>query len=182
MAQSPKALDILTEVARRSLTHASPLPAQREVRRFWSGVCFKAGDDFVALPINEVSETLDMPTYTRLPGVQPWVLGVANIRGRIVALTDVAVLLGGEPVDQRRAKVVVIDSNDVVGGLVVDQLFGIQHFPEDELTPNSEENPSRWAPFTLSQGHFRDEDWNICSAQKLVEKSGFMNTAAKVAV
>ncbi|WP_261862922.1 chemotaxis protein CheW [Psychrobacter sp. JCM 18900] len=31
-----------------------------------------------------------MPEYTSLPLVKPWMLGIANIRGRLLPLTDLS--------------------------------------------------------------------------------------------
>ena len=38
--------------------------------------------------MGEVSEILDPPDYTRVPGVKDWVVGIANVRGSLLPLMD----------------------------------------------------------------------------------------------
>ena len=52
------------------------------------------GDDLYALPVDWVREVVAAPTVTRLVTAPPFVLGLFNLRGHIVALFDTAALLG----------------------------------------------------------------------------------------
>ena len=52
------------------------------------------GDEWYAVEAERVKEVTTEPRPTRLPGAQPGVLGVINLRGEIVPLMDTAALLG----------------------------------------------------------------------------------------
>ena len=52
------------------------------------------GDEWYAVGAERVKEVVAEPRPTRLPGAQPGVLGVINLRGEIVPLVDTAALLG----------------------------------------------------------------------------------------
>ena len=56
----------------------------------WQGVVFEIGGQRLVAPMGQVSEVLSMPEYTSLPLVKPWMLGIANIRGRLLPLTDLS--------------------------------------------------------------------------------------------
>jgi chemotaxis signal transduction protein len=52
------------------------------------------GDEWYAVEAGRVKEVTAEPRPTRLPGAQPGVLGVINLRGEIVPVMDTAALLG----------------------------------------------------------------------------------------
>ncbi|MBR5494594.1 MAG: chemotaxis protein CheW, partial [Psychrobacter sp.] len=56
----------------------------------WQGVVFEIGGQRLVAPMGQVSEILTMPEYTSVPLVKPWMLGIANIRGRLLPLTDLS--------------------------------------------------------------------------------------------
>ena len=59
----------------------------------WRGVVFEVGGQQLIAPMGEVSEVLSMPEFTSVPMAQPWLLGIANVRGRLLPLTDLAKFL-----------------------------------------------------------------------------------------
>lgn len=65
--------------------------------------------------MGEVSEVLTMPEYTSMPLVQPWMLGIANIRGRLLPLTDLSQFLHvpSRLSQMSQRKVIVIDHDSV---------------------------------------------------------------------
>lgn len=76
------ALAVLSALARRSEQIAIELPAKEIAQTHWNGLGFSLlGQRFVT-PMNEVAELMRLPASTRLPGVKPFVIGIANIRDR----------------------------------------------------------------------------------------------------
>ncbi len=69
------------------------------------------GDEWYAVGAERVKEVTAEPRPTRLPGVQPEVLGVINLRGEIVPLIDTGTILAVE-VDAPTAFAVVVHSAD----------------------------------------------------------------------
>ncbi len=64
-------------------------------------VC-SAGDKTFAVPLTAVRETMRPLGASAVPGMPPFVLGVARIRGTTVPVIDSGVLTGGEPVQAGR--------------------------------------------------------------------------------
>jgi twitching motility protein PilI len=54
----------------------------------WSGIAFRVGDNSLIAALDEVVEILDMPKLARVPLAQPWVCGIANIRGNMLPVVD----------------------------------------------------------------------------------------------
>ncbi|MCC7516008.1 MAG: chemotaxis protein CheW [Pseudomonadales bacterium] len=174
------AFNMLLDVAVNARRMAKGLPSQIDIKPHWSGVGFTLfGRRFVA-PLSEVTEMLEMPPYTSLPGVQNWIRGLANVRGRLLPLTDTAAFFGGKLEAQRRARrVLVVETGDIYGGLIVDGILGMQHFPVDSYVPEMAGiDYADMVPFL--QGSFREEsgrDWVVFSPWLLMQNEKFFQAA-----
>ena len=127
-----EALNILHDIRATTFKNAAPLPHKEEVQAQWQGLGFLVGGMRLVSKLGEVSELLQMPKLTPLPAVKNWILGIANIRGRLMPVIDLHEFLEMPttlPVSQWR--VVVVEHEDIVAGLVIEQSLGIQHFLED---------------------------------------------------
>ena len=71
------------------------LPAQKEIVETRKLVGFSVLGDNYVMPLNELSEVLDVPECTKLPRVKSWVRGLANVRGRLLPIIDLADFFGG---------------------------------------------------------------------------------------
>jgi twitching motility protein PilI len=181
VTENALAFDTLVAMAELSLSHAKGLPAQVDVKPYWSGVGFSLfGARYVA-PMGEVSEMLEMPHFTRLPGVTDWVKGVSNVRGRLLPLADMAVFLGGKLISAwRQQRVLVIEVDEIYSGLVVDAVFGVQHFPVDSYSPVVKSGifGNEMVPFV--QGAFMNdegEEWTVFSPWSLARNERFFQAA-----
>ena len=123
---------LLQDIANRSLQSAQGLPAQVNVVPLWSGIGFSLGNYRFVAPMGEVSEILVQPPSTRLPGVKPWVRGVANVRGKLLPLIDLEAFFGGSLSGGRKYhRVLSLELGELYSGLIVNEVFGMQHFPVD---------------------------------------------------
>ncbi len=125
---------LLVDIANRGKSNASALPQQLEAVSYWRGVGFMlAGQQFVA-DMGQISEILQPPRMTKVPGVKSWVLGVANVRGRLVPVMDLAGMLGlSSRASWRSRRVLVVEQGDLLTGLLVDAVLGMQQFPVDTM-------------------------------------------------
>ena len=82
MTESLTAFELLLQIDQRCRLLAADLPSQPTRQDSWSGIGFRLGEHWYVAPMGEVSEVLHEPRFTQLPGVKPWVKGVANLRGR----------------------------------------------------------------------------------------------------
>src|SRR3546814_19981241 len=87
---------ILVEYERKSLAHVAGLPEQLDAPGLWRGVSYRIGQRRLASGFDEVVEILPMPQVTPVPGSQPWMLGVANIRGNLLPTVDLKQFLAGQ--------------------------------------------------------------------------------------
>jgi len=185
MSNQLAAFNALLDLAQRSKRSAKGLPSQIETVQQWSGIGFNVLDHYFVAPMGEISELLELPSYTKLPGVQPWVLGVANVRGRLLPLIDLAVFLGGRLNSSRKQhRVLVLEANGLYSGVVVDAALGMQHFPVSSYSQEMTELPEAAQAFV--EGSYSQNRgavggdaslWYVFSPAKLAEEPSFVNAA-----
>jgi purine-binding chemotaxis protein CheW len=77
---------------------------------------FGVGELLVGLPLADVSEVVSFDWVTPVPGAASGVLGIVNLRGRILTAVDLRSVLGQEPADPDTPGlhvIVHVDSEDV---------------------------------------------------------------------
>ncbi|MBC3373474.1 chemotaxis protein CheW [Pseudomonas sp. SWRI92] len=178
MSQSLTAFELLLQIDRRCRLLGADLPSQPIHRDSWSGIGFRLGDHWYVAPMGEVSEVLHEPRHTPLPGVKPWVRGVANLRGRLLPLMDLCGFFGHELSSVRKQRrVLVVDHDEVFAGLLVDEVQGLQHFPQgslESILTNDLDGPES----AFVQGRFGAErQWLVFSPFALARSPGFMDVA-----
>ncbi|KZZ40515.1 MAG: chemotaxis protein CheW [Saccharospirillaceae bacterium] len=167
----------LVDIAERSRSNASALPQQVELVAYWRGVGFMLAGQHFAADMSEVAEILQPPRLTRVPGVRSWVLGVANVRGRLVPVMDLAGLLGlPSKANWRSRRVLVVEHGDHMIGLLVDAVLGMQQFAEDRQLQPTELEPE-FEKF-VSRAYERDgKTWPIFQLLDLVHAPEFLQIA-----
>ena len=126
---------MLADYERRSLAHVVGLPEQLDAPGLWRGVGYRIGSRRLASGFDEVLEILPMPPVTPVPGAQPWMLGVANVRGNLLPIVDLKQFLEGERTvlhEGQRVLLVRQPGGDVA--VLIDELFGQRSFTEQQLT------------------------------------------------
>ncbi len=89
-----------------------------------------------AVPMSAVAEVGRPPTLTRVPGLPSWVAGVANWRGRVLAVLDLRPLLGAESGGfDRRARLMVLARGPVTVGLLTEGVEGTLWIDPEALEP-----------------------------------------------
>jgi purine-binding chemotaxis protein CheW len=90
-----------------------------------NAVVVRLGAGRFAASLDAVAEVGRVPSLTRIPGAPPWLSGVANWRGRLLAVLDLRSVLGAEPTPLGpAARLVVLTVDGVSAGIVVDAVEG----------------------------------------------------------
>lgn len=170
---------ILADIERKSRSLSRGLPAQEDVIELWNGIGFLlAGNRFVA-SMGEVVEILSVPRYTLVPGVKTWMNGIANVRGRLLPILDLAHFFGlsHKIRTNRDRRVLVVERGEVFSGLIVDCVLGMQYFPADSFQPGIAEVPDKMKDFVTGCYERRHDRWNVFSTERLVTNTNFLTVA-----
>lgn len=178
MAESRTAFELLLDIDRRCRLLAADLPSQEIRQDRWSGIGFRLGAVFCVAPMGEVAEVLHEPRYTLMPGVKPWVKGVANLRGRLLPIIDLCGFFGHElSTVRKQRRVLVVEHQEVFVGLLVDEVLGMQHFAQDSLERAALGlTDSAMEPFVQGQ-YARESVWQVFSPFALAQSRDFLEVA-----
>ena len=102
-------------------------------------IAFKLSKEFVGVPIEQVIEITSNKDITPVPKAPSYVIGVMNLRGKIVPVINLKEHLGipfNIPENiYRENKIVILETPKGEVGIVVDEIIGSIKFPEDEILP-----------------------------------------------
>lgn len=172
-------LSFLQDYERRGKAHVVDLSTEEDRRVYWRSIVFRIDSTFFLLDEHEAAELLTMPDLASIPGTKRWVSGIANVRGELLPVIDFKDFLYGEPaVITKQSRVLVVRSDEVQSGLLVDQVVGARKFPEDTLRPALTTDFPDELRKIVSGRYEEEETFHIISVQKLVEETGFMQAAA----
>lgn len=115
---------------------AERLQAARSQVRGQSWLAIECGGRGFLLPLREAGEIFALALIVPVPYSHPWFLGVANLRGHLHGVVDLAGFLGIKTHDGGREQSRLVGFNQVLDincVLMVDRLSGLRS--DDELTP-----------------------------------------------
>ena len=144
----------------------------------WAGITYRIGNNDLVSQLGEVVEILDVPEFSRVPLTQPWVHGVANIRGNLLPVVDLSGCLTGSVARiTNKTRVLVIDYKGFYSGLIVDEVMGLKHFLDDEYSVEDTDVDDFLKPYTQHVFRRGKQTWAIFSLHKVVDSPQFLQAA-----
>jgi len=135
-----------------------------------------AGHDFL-LSLQHAGEIFALPAITQVPHTQSWLAGVANLRGGLFVVVDLAGFLGlrQQAVRGDQSRLVVLNPKlEINSALLVDRLAGLRN--SDELSAVLEADAGPVPPFVgqrMRDGQGRV--WQELNLQALVLDEHFLS-------
>ena len=176
--------DVLADFGRRSGAGGAGPPEQPAAPGRGRGVGPPIGTRRLASGFGEVLEILPIPQITPVPGAQPWMLGVANVRGNLLPIVDLKQFLEGERTvlhEGQRILLVRQPGGDVA--VLIDELYGQRSFNEQQQLNDEEAQAAqlvegRYAHFIDRAYRLGDHPWGIFSLERLARTPEFRQAAA----
>jgi twitching motility protein PilI len=171
--------DLLQELERRSKANLPGSSGDESETEEWVGIAFKMDDERFVVARDEVREIMVVPAaITRVPGAKPWIRGLANARGHLLTIVDLKLFLGaGQKIGGRETRVLVVNSNDLPVGIIVDEVFGFRRFHDREHRPETPETFIRCERYLTGAFERGDESWPVFSLQRLLGSEEFQLAA-----
>jgi purine-binding chemotaxis protein CheW len=97
-------------------------------------VSFRVGDEVYAVDIMKIDSIAEMMKTMKLPGLPPFMMGVANLRGEVIPIIDTRIkfMLESKP-DHGGDRIVVVYVGDKKIGIVVDEVKEVLTLTQDQL-------------------------------------------------
>lgn len=109
-------------------------------------VAFFLNDKLYAIPSSRIAEVIHPLSITPLPGAHEWLIGVANLRGEIIAVLNLKRLWDAESsAVSEKAKLIVLrsESSETPFAFKVDRLSEIVTILDSEVQRVNEKGPSQ---------------------------------------
>ncbi len=173
------AFEVLWDYEQRAQAHVAGAAEMVEAPGLWRGIAFRLGTHHLVGSISEVNEILIMPPMTAIPGTRTWLLGVANIRGNLVAIVDLRGFIEGErtPIGDRSRVLVARQTGGAVG-LLVDEVLGQRNFTDENVPLDEVEADERYSAFVTRRYDVNGTVWGVFSMGALVRKPTFVQASA----
>jgi twitching motility protein PilI len=176
-AQTP--FEILARYERASLAHASGTQERLEAPGLWRGIGYRSGNRLFVSGIEEINELLAVPALTAVPGTKPWLLGVANVRGNLMPVIDMARFLFSERTQHtERTRLLVVRQGGGNVALLVDEVFGQRTVDMEQRRDAEAEDDPRLARFVDDRVDVDGQRLALFSMGKLVRAPDFRQAAA----
>ena len=143
---SESAFDVLTGFAEKARLSATPLPSAGDTQAHMTGLGFNLLDQRFVASMDEVSELMRVPQVTRIPGVKNFVIGVINVRGRLMTVIDLALVFGeASSLPRAQRRVLAVEDEENLMGFMIDESLGMQQLPSDAYSETAPEVPDVFA-------------------------------------
>ncbi|MBZ5526920.1 MAG: chemotaxis protein CheW [Acidobacteriia bacterium] len=97
---------------------------------------FRIGEESYGIPISMVREIVRVPNITAVPNAPETILGVINLRGKIVPVMDLRKRFGlGELHADKKSRILVVDLENRLLGLFVNSASEVLKIPSSEVEP-----------------------------------------------
>ena len=122
------------------------------------------GGEYYGIRILSVLEILKVPKITWLPCSPNYIAGVISVRGNIQSVVNLKTFLQlGTSHITEQSRIILVESGDLVAGLLVDEMLDILDVSESAMYPLTEqvknvasrylEGKLRWAEQTITMLH-----------------------------
>ena len=177
MASAQPIFENLQEYASRAAAHEVD-PEKRARGATWAGVVFRIGDARLTVGIDRIGEILNFPAFTPIPGAKPWLLGLANVRGNLVTLIDLAWFLSGvrSPITMR-SRLLSAELQNRPVGLLVDEVYGQRHFFPGDAKPAAQYEDTPLKDYVDRQYELNQNVWGVLNLDRLFSTTQFLNAA-----
>ena len=157
-------------------TSGKPIAGTAKVPNSW--LALESGGERWLVDLADAGEVLPVSTLSEVPLTLPWFLGVANIRGALYSVTDLAAFHGLEPTAiQSRSRLLLVGARFGSNtALLMSHAHGLKTHAalEAENEAAAPAQPWRGTCFRDSEGHL----WTHLLLPELLSAPKFLDVAA----
>jgi twitching motility protein PilI len=134
-----------------------------------------SGDKRFLINLSEVKEVLPVPPYQHVPLTRSWFLGIANVRGNLYSISDLAQFMGMPPTHKSVNNRIVLLSTETTSqvALVIESLVGLRSVEAMRIKKSQRKELDR----LYSKQAFVDDEnneWFELDVEALVQNKDFI--------
>ena len=145
------------------------MDAQSETTNRW--VTFKLDNENYGIDVMQVREVLRGTEISPVPGAPPFVLGIINLRGSVVAIIDTRSRFALSPHDMDDAsRILILESGDYVVGFLVDSVHEVVELKSSAIEPAPDTGSGTGTRFISGLSNREDGLLILIDAQKMLSE------------
>jgi purine-binding chemotaxis protein CheW len=121
------------------LSRTSRFAAREEAELTKQIVIFRIGKEEFGVDILMVQEIIRLPKITPIPNAPSFILGVLNLRGKVIPVIDLRhrLRIQGNQTgpDDKRTRILIIELDSHITGFIVDAVSEVMKVPVGEIEP-----------------------------------------------
>jgi twitching motility protein PilI len=135
----------------------------------------RAGGEAWLVDLKEAGEVIPVPAISPVPLARAWFKGVANVRGNLYSVSDLAGLLGrpATPLSDHARLLLLADRFRAGAALLVESSLGLRN--ADDLKARAGEGTQRWV-----RAHYEDTEgqvWKELDVAALIHDEAFLEVS-----
>lgn len=132
---------------------------------------FALGVEHYAIEIRHVVDIIGIQEITEVPHQPDYVMGVINLRGKIIPTMDVRKRFNKEVIDYNdRTCIIVVELNAISVGLIVDTVLEVLAIPDDQIAEPPAFNSDFKNKFILGIGKIQNQIVILLDCNKLLNE------------
>lgn len=170
--------DILLQLDRRIRERAPVAAVSAQLSEIRGRLALRLSSWNLLFSMDDVTEIIPVPRITRVPGVKRWLLGIANLRGRVISVSDLRdFLVGRATVRLPSSQVVVVHAGAWDYGLLADEIIGMRHFGPQHRLSTLDAIDVGLRPYVIEAFLNDGQHWLVFNTGKLLAAPEFLNAA-----
>lgn len=131
---------------------------------------FSLDKEVFALRILYVTEIISMQDITAFPQNEPYIRGVINLRGKVVAVMDIRRRFGMADVPyNNQTCIIVLHMESLFMGVIVDRISEVIDIPQASILPCHDQKKISGGSFISGFGKIEEKFFHIIDVDKLLE-------------
>ena len=136
---------------------------------------FSINGSYFGFDLDTVREFVKIDRVTTIPCCPPHIVGNMNLRGEVLTLVDISQPLNLKAIDrQKPTKAVVFEVDDIVAGIVVEEVFDVVDFRPESIQPVPVATNSNTATYLKGMTNYQDRLLSVIDLPRLLA-SGVMS-------
>ncbi len=134
-------------------------------------ILFRVFKEWYGIDLSNVRGILKRPKITFVPSLPEWILGIINLRGRILPILDLKPILGlHEEGDSQNSRIIAVEVEGQEIGLLVDEVVETIEFPIKKIEPLCQSFPSEGKEYLKGLLRWEKKIVGLFNIERILEK------------
>ncbi len=136
-------------------------------------VGFILNNELYGIDILDVEEIIKPVDYTYVPNTQPFVMGVINLRGKVIPVVDLRVRFGFQPKPiNADSRIIIIAHNEYNVGYLVDKIEKVYYVEKKAIEPTPPNIPQNIEKYVKGVGKMPKKIITLLNVEELLKEGG----------